>query len=187
MLDLLTKPETTELPLDTAAKRALIESELRKDANRSDRKIADAVGHGICHKTVGATRERLGLAYTLENPGPSAPVDVVRTVAVALSKAGLDPSDPTLFPILTAAAGRKEKQFNPFDPKDDCLIAPERLGLACFVNTRNNVVIANGNERDGIDEMVQVAPSDLATLIARLSEIASEFRDGEYAADEPGR
>lgn len=40
--------------------------------------------------------------------------DVVRTVAVALSKAGLDPNDPTLFPILTAAANCKEKQFNPF-------------------------------------------------------------------------
>jgi hypothetical protein len=170
--------------LNTAAKRALIEAELRKDAGRSDRKIAEAVGHGVCHKTVGSARERLGIA----SPGNSAPAnmeapDVVRTVAVALSKAGLDPSDPTLFPILTAAANREERKFNPFDPKDDCLVVPERLGLACFVNTRNNVVIANGNERDGIDEMVQVNPLDLDTLISRLREIASEFRDGIYAED----
>jgi hypothetical protein len=172
-------------PLDTAAKRALIEAELRKDPNRSDRKIADAVGHKIDHKTVGSWRAKLGLATPLGNsppPNMEAP-DIVRTVAVALTKAGLDPSDPTLFPILTAAANREERKFNPFDPKDDCLVAPERLGLACFVNTRNNVVIANGNERDGIDEMVQVNPLDLDTLISRLREIASEFRDGIYAED----
>jgi hypothetical protein len=60
-----------ELPLDTAAKRALIESELRKDPNRSDHKIAEAVGHRIDHKTVGAARKRLGIAYPLGNSPPT--------------------------------------------------------------------------------------------------------------------
>ncbi len=51
VLDLEPQPN-----LDTAAKRALIETELRADPSRSDRKIAEAIGHGICHKTVGAAR-----------------------------------------------------------------------------------------------------------------------------------
>ena len=91
---------------------------------------------------------------------------------------------PELFPILNAAKRTGEKKFNPFDPEDDCLIAPERLGLACFINTRDNVVIANGNVRDGIDEMVQIAPADLDALISRLSEIQSEIRDGVYLRDD---
>jgi hypothetical protein len=160
--------------LDTAGKRALIEAELRKDFSRSDREIARVVGRGVDHKTVSAARARMGNS-------PASPADVVGLISTTLAKNGLDPSDPTLFPILTAAANRKEKKFNPFDPDDDCLIVPERLGLAVFVNTRNNVVIANGNVRDGIDEMVQVNPLDLAALIARLSDVASEFRDGGYA------
>jgi hypothetical protein len=72
MLDTIERTETTiELPLDTAAKRSLIEAELRKDAGRSDRAIAQAVGNGICHKTVGAHRERLGLASPLGNSQPT--------------------------------------------------------------------------------------------------------------------
>src|SRR5882724_13323332 len=59
------------IALDTAAKRGLIESELRKDASRSDRAIAQAVGNKICHKTVGAHRERLGIASPLGNSPPT--------------------------------------------------------------------------------------------------------------------
>jgi hypothetical protein len=54
MLDVV--EQTTELPLDTAAKRALIEIELRKDASRSDREIARVVG--CDHKTVAAHRAK---------------------------------------------------------------------------------------------------------------------------------
>jgi hypothetical protein len=63
----------TELPLDTAAKRALIESELRKDAGRSDREIARIVG--CDHKTVGAARDRLGIASPLGNFTPPTPTE----------------------------------------------------------------------------------------------------------------
>jgi hypothetical protein len=55
MLDTIERTTETELPLDTAAKRALIESELRKDSSRSDREIARIVG--CDHKTVGSARE----------------------------------------------------------------------------------------------------------------------------------
>jgi hypothetical protein len=61
--------------LDTAGKRALIEAELRKDAGRPDREIARVVGNGICHKTVGAHRERLGIASPLGNFTPPTPTE----------------------------------------------------------------------------------------------------------------
>jgi hypothetical protein len=170
-----------------AAKRALIESELQKDASRSDREIARIVG--CDHKTVGTARAKFSPKAGIGDHVAATPGDVTGIIAHALSSAGLDPSDPSLFPILTAAAQRNEKKFNPFDPKPDnpddlCLIAPERLGLACFVNTRNNVVIANGNMRDGIDEMVQLHAADIPALISRLREIQSEFEDGQYEHNE---
>ena len=57
MLDLLNKPNAeTELPLDTVSKRALIENELKHDANRSDREIARVVG--CDHKTVASARAK---------------------------------------------------------------------------------------------------------------------------------
>jgi hypothetical protein len=117
MLDTIERTTETELPLDTAAKRALIETELRKDAGRSDREIARIVG--CDHKTVGSARERLGIASPLGNSAPSQ--TVTNRHGVTLS--------PELFPILNATARTGEKKFNPFDPDDDCLVAPERLGL----------------------------------------------------------
>jgi hypothetical protein len=57
--------------LDTAGKRALIEKELRENPQRSNHAIARAVGHDICHKTVGAHRTRLGIASPLGNFPPT--------------------------------------------------------------------------------------------------------------------
>lgn len=74
MLDTLERMTTAEQPLDTTAKRALIEVELRKDAGRSDREIARIIG--CDHKTVGAARERLGIASPLGN-SPSGVGDAV--------------------------------------------------------------------------------------------------------------
>jgi hypothetical protein len=72
MLDTIERTNTTaELPLDTAAKRALIESELRKDSSRSDREIARIVG--CDHKTVGTARERLGIDSPLGNSAAPTP------------------------------------------------------------------------------------------------------------------
>jgi hypothetical protein len=56
---------------DTAAKRRLIETELRKDASRSDREIERVLGNGICHKTIGAHRKRLGITSPLGNSPPT--------------------------------------------------------------------------------------------------------------------
>jgi hypothetical protein len=55
--------------LDTAAKRALIEKELRNAASRSDREIARIVG--CDHKTVAARRREMGIADPLGNSPPT--------------------------------------------------------------------------------------------------------------------
>jgi hypothetical protein len=68
MLDLLNKSET-ETAIDTATKRERIETELRADPNRSDREIARIVG--CDHKTVGAARDRMGIASPLGNSPPT--------------------------------------------------------------------------------------------------------------------
>jgi hypothetical protein len=62
MLDMIDRIETTttELPLDTAAKRTLIETELRKEAGRSDREIARIVG--CDHKPAQATPSKMVIA-----------------------------------------------------------------------------------------------------------------------------
>jgi hypothetical protein len=68
MLDLLDKSEN-ETAIDTATKRERIEAELRNDAGRSDREIARIVG--CDHKTVGAARDRMGIASPLGNSPPT--------------------------------------------------------------------------------------------------------------------
>jgi hypothetical protein len=180
MLDTIEKPTGAELPLvKQPTKAELIQEELRINSNRSDREIGRVCD--VDHKTVAAHRKRLGIA-TPPGAANSPPLSTAASQTVT-NRHGVTLS-PDLFPILNAAKRTAEKKFNPFDPDDDCLIAPERLGLACFVNTRDNVVIANGNIRDGIDEMVQINPVDLDGLISRLREIQSEIRDGVYLRDD---
>ena len=65
--------DVLELPLDTAAKRALIAAELDADPDRSDREIARIVG--CDHKTIAATRRRLGLLTESVEPQKSAEID----------------------------------------------------------------------------------------------------------------
>src|ERR1700694_1849777 len=117
-----------ELPLvELPTKRELIEDALRTDPKKSDRAIAKTLG--VDHKTVGAARARLGLTNSpAGNPATSRTVTNRHGVTL----------DPALFPILNSP---KPEKFNPFDPDGDSLIVPERLGLAGFVNTRDNVVI----------------------------------------------
>lgn len=72
MLDLMNKTEAeTTLPLvEMPTKRDLITEELRTNPTRSDREIARVVG--CDHKTVGAARERMGIASPLGNSPPTA-------------------------------------------------------------------------------------------------------------------
>jgi hypothetical protein len=172
MLDTIERTETSaaELPLDTTAKRALIETELRKDAGRSDREIARITGAD--HKTVGSWRVKLGIASPLGNSPVTSPGTDI-SLAGATDKAT---------PMINALAKPKPR-FNPFDPKEECLVAAERLGVAVFVNPRNCVVIANGNVLHGIDEIVQVSFSDLPALIAKLQQLHGEYLNGMWTPD----
>jgi hypothetical protein len=168
MLDVV--EQTTELPLDTAAKRALIETELRKDPGRSDREIARITGTD--HKTVGSWRAKLGIASPLGNSPVASPGTDI-SLAGATDKAR----------AMINALAKPKPRFNPFDPKEECLVAAERLGVAVFVNPRNCVVIANGNVLHGIDEIVQVSFFDLPALIAKLQQLNGEYLRGMWTPD----
>jgi hypothetical protein len=82
--------------LDTAAKRALIESELRKDAGRSDREIGRVCG--VDGKTVSATRAKLaGRAENSPQPRPTAEERVDGAIAKDAVKLAPDDTDLETF------------------------------------------------------------------------------------------
>jgi hypothetical protein len=174
MLD--TIESTTEKPaaapplVKLPTKRELIEDALRTDPQKSDRAIAKAIG--VDHKTVGAARARLGIASPLGNSPVTSPGTDI-SLAGATDKAT----------AMINALAKPKPRFNPFDPKEECLVAAERLGVAVFVNPRNCVVIANGNVLHGIDEIVQVSFSDLPALIAKLQQLHGEYLKGMWTPD----
>jgi hypothetical protein len=193
MLDTLDKT-TTELPLDnsTTVKRALIESELRKDGSRSDREIARVVG--CDHKTVGAARERLGIASPLGNSLPLTPTEhrqmlinageafdakypnetpeqvVDRMIAegkLSYATAGAGGGDPPLVP--------KEPEFDPFESGAAEMVIPHQPAIAVYENPFGAVVIRQ--ERlagDDDDPVIIVRPEHVEKLIARLRLVAKE-------------
>lgn len=176
--------------LDTAGKRALIETELRKDAGRSDREIARVVG--CDHKTVGTTRERLDLASPLGNsPGAPSPTEFRNM----LIEAGKD-FDAKIAPETTEevvdsmiAAGKvrystagkggfkcppppgtvDEPKFDPFDPKEGVMVVPHQPAIAVYENTQGAIVIcqcASAYEEE--DPFIMVRPENLDALIVQL-------------------
>jgi hypothetical protein len=159
MLDVL-EGSATEMPLDTAAKRALIESELRKDAGRSDREIARVVG--CDHKTVGAARDRLGLASPLGNSGPpmSASEAIVR--AAAGEKVNYPPTTPL-------APTKPEPEENHFLPECEDLVLPSQPAIAVYTNRYGQIVIRQeATGYDDEDHFVYICPQHLDALIVRL-------------------
>lgn len=193
MLD--TIDSTTELPLDTstAGKRERIEQELRANPQRSDREIARVVG--CDHKTVGAARERMGIATPLGNspqpptpterrhmliagaedfnrlypPGPSEPATAEEQVDEAIAKG-----------VVTLAPGKippppgvvDEPKYDPFDPEHGDLILPEQPPTAVYVNVAGAVVIRQ--LRDDDDVLVLVRPEHIEKLVAALRKAAEE-------------
>jgi hypothetical protein len=143
MLDLLNKSETeTETAIDTATKRELIETELRTDPNRSDRKIASVVG--CDHKTVGAARDRMGIATPLAG--------------------NISPSISPLPPAMV-----KEPEYDPFDPKSEDLVIPHQPAIAVYENTSGAVVIIQcASQYDEMDPVILVRPENLDALIVSL-------------------
>jgi hypothetical protein len=143
----------TETTLGTAEKRALVERELRENPQRSDRKIAEAIGHGICHKTVGAARERLGIAIPLPIASP--------------------PVSPSACPPPPGVVD--EPKYDPFDPKSEELVIPHQPAIAVYENTSGAVVIIQcTSDPDQDDPIILVRPEHVEKLVARLRKVAKE-------------
>ena len=170
MLDTVDAP--AELPLDTAGKRALIEKELRENPQRSDRAIAAAVGNGICHKTVGAARERLGIASPLGN---SAEQPRTAAEAIARAAAGEKVNFPTICPPPPGVVD--EPKWDPFAPDSEDMVIHHQPAIAVYENTVGAVVIRQvSDDPDERDPVIQVRPEHVEKLIARLRKVAAEAR-----------
>src|SRR4051794_39556607 len=100
----------------TTEKRSLIEAELHKDPNRSNRQIAAALGNSICHKTVGAARERLGIASPLS-------------------------ISPTVSPTMVPVKPKPPEDENHFLPESETLVLPSQPAIAVYTNGYGQVVI----------------------------------------------
>jgi hypothetical protein len=153
MLDTIERTETTtELPLDTAAKHALIETEMRKDGGRSDREIARLIG--CDHKTVGAARERLGIALPLV--GSNSP-----------------PISPTACPPPPGVVDKPK--YDPFDPTEGDMVIPHQPAIAVYENTAGAIVIIQcTSDPDEADPIIMVRPEHVEKLIARIRKVAAE-------------
>jgi hypothetical protein len=177
---------TTELPLDTAAKRVLIESELRRDAGRSDREIARIVG--VDHKTVGAARERLGIVSpSLGNSPPTAtdrrnmlinaceafdaknPPEIAENVVDRMIAEGKIGDAVAARPNLTVKAVVAEPEENHFLPESESLVLPSQPAIAVYTNRYGQVVIRQEETfGDDGDHFVYICPQHLDALIVRL-------------------
>ena len=153
MLDTIERTDTTtELPLDTAAKRVRIETELRKDAGRSDREIARVIG--CDHKTVGAARERLGIALPL-----------VGSISPPISPRACPPPPGVV----------DKPKYDPFDPTEGDMVIPHQPAIAVYENTAGAVVIIqHSSDPCEEDPIIMVRPEHVETLIARLRKVAAE-------------
>jgi hypothetical protein len=157
-------------PLDTAPKRALIEAELRKDAGRSDRKIAEAVGHGVCHKTVGAARERLGLASPLGNLAQPTSAAEAFTRAAAGEKVNFSvvkcPPPPGVV---------DEPKYDPFAPECPDMAIQSQPAVSVYENTAGAVVIIQeSSDPHEEDPIIRVRPEHVEKLVAKLRQVAKE-------------
>jgi hypothetical protein len=139
---------TTELPLDTAAKRALIETELRADPTRSDRRIAKILK--VDHKTVGTARARLGIAAPLGANSPP-----------------ISPWKPT--------PPAKEPEFDPFDKDGEDLVVLHQPAIAIYLNPWNAVVIRQRCDSGDADPCIFVCEEHLPKVISKLSEMLRDL------------
>jgi hypothetical protein len=156
--------------LDTAGKRARIEMELHANPNRSDREIARLVGNGVDHKTVGAARERLGIASPLGNfQQPTGQGDDLvagstrRVVDIAIASK-IPPPPGVVDP----------PKYDPFAPGSDDLVVAHQPAIAVYENTAGAVVILQHGGADEEDPIILVRPEHVEKLIARLRKVAAE-------------
>jgi hypothetical protein len=184
MSDTIERTEATaELPLDTAGKRALVEAELRKDAGRSDREIARTVG--VDHKTVGAARERLGIASPLGNSPSTATERRNMLIAGCKDFDRMHPPETAEEAVDNAIAKRvvslapgqcppppgvvNKPKYDPFDPNEGDMVIPHQPAIAVYENTSGAVVIIQAaTDYQGEDPIILVRPENLDALIVSL-------------------
>lgn len=177
--------QATDTKLDSASKRALIETELRADPNRSDREIARVVGHGVDHKTVGSVRTKTS---STNSPEPT-PTDR-RHMLIAGAEdftakfpewvdgrtAEQQVDDAIAKGIVSLATGGDE------DGKDVCWTIPHQARIECSLTPNGDVQIwQEGQHGLDDDDRIHVAPRN-AVALARCILFAAGFKSiGIYA------
>ncbi|MBP1092994.1 hypothetical protein [Bradyrhizobium diazoefficiens] len=161
--------------LDTAAKRTLIEQELRSNPNRSNREIARAVGNGIDHKTVGAARERMGIACPLGNSPPTPTERRAMLIAGAADFMAKHPEQhdgTTAEEAVDAAVAAGKISLAPGPNEDDmdlCWIIPRQALIECRPTHDGTVEIwQQGQLGPDDDQRIDVAPRNAVALARRI-------------------
>jgi hypothetical protein len=174
MLDTIENPTGTEIELgQQLSKRARIEAELRTNSQRSDREIARVLGDGICHKTVGSARARLGIAAPMGN---SPAVSPETSSGEEISLVGATDKAVAMIASLAKPAPAVP-EFDPFEPGSEDLVIPHQPAIAVYENTVGTVVIRQANE--GLyeeDPVILVRPEHVEKLIAHIRKVAAEAR-----------
>ncbi|MDH2343249.1 hypothetical protein [Bradyrhizobium sp. SSUT77] len=161
--------------LDTAGKRALIEQELRSDPNRSDREIARTVGNAIDHKTVGAARERMGIATHLGNSPPTPTERRAMLIAGAedfMAKHPEQHDGTTAEEAVDAAVATGKISLAPDEPEIDtdlCWHIPHQALIECRPTNDGTVEIwQKGQLGPDDDQRIDVAPRNAVALARRI-------------------
>lgn len=165
MLDLLNKTEPeTETAITTAAKRERIEAELRVDASRSDRKIAELIG--CDHKTVGAARARLGNSVSPDErttkTAPKSPPHIQEMVDAAIDQiAGAKIRDRNAREAEVEASGEKNEEFCILPPREEVTVQhDEDMG-------RWTIRQRNWPDEDGV---INISDEDIHAFVDRLTD-----------------
>lgn len=172
-----------ELPLDTAAKRALIEAELRKDSNRSNREIGRVCD--VDHKTVSSRRRALGIAEPLGNSPPTPTERRHMLIEGCKDFDRMHPPETAEEAVDNAIAKRvvslapgqcppppgvvDEPEENHFLPESESLVLPAQPAVAVYTNRYDQIVIrqeAHGSYDE--DHFVFICPHHVDALIVRL-------------------
>jgi len=167
--------------LSTAEKRNRIEVELFDNPNRSDREIGRVVG--VDHKTVGAARERLGIASPLGNSQPE--LSPREQLLRKTLPSDIDPDSPAfqadlakIDRIADAEAAREVLGMNDeedhFEPGNDAIAVPGQPALAVYRNRYGSLVIRQEAAYPNDDPAIYVRPENVEMLIAKLRAVAAE-------------
>jgi hypothetical protein len=166
-----------QMKLDTAGKRALIEQELQKNPQRSDREIARDVG--CDHKTVASVRGKISPdeptptefrsmliegTKDFDNKFPQETAEEAVDNAIAKGVVSLAPGKCPPPPGVV-----DEPRYDPFDPKDGDIVVPHQPAIAVYENTSGAVVIIQAaSDYQGEDPIILVRPENIDALIVSL-------------------